>query len=388
MQNFKGAVWNHDKKQTLTGEALRNSLSGAPSGLSKTSLDASEKIYGSDIKSYSAAPQTPVQASIDKTVARETETSVGRMIQCNGKSVVPTVGVGRCVKIKGMDKLDGLYWVKTVTHHFDQSGQYHNVFQCCPLDVAYPGMRFRRSPITYLHCALVTDNNDPEDLGRVKVRVPWGGDDNTTWARVLTPDAGGDHGFYRVPDVDDEVLVGYEQGSPDAPLVLGCVYNGTDKPLQTAADSIKDGNNFLKQFKTKAGNEIQFDDTDGKEQIYISQKDGKTSLTLTLEPGSPTVIIKSEANITIDGGENIAVECGGDLTMKAGGAMKLQTDGGDIEIKSGGALKGQSTADLEMKAGANFKAQSGANLDVQGGAMVNIKGGGPIKIQGPLINLN
>ncbi|RKX23770.1 MAG: hypothetical protein DRP45_09715 [Candidatus Zixiibacteriota bacterium] len=387
MVNFDGAVWDPTKKEFLTGQKVRKDLPGAPSGLSTKSLDASDKVYGKSDSSFTTRAQTPIQSSIDKTALRDTEAAVGRMIECCGTSVDPAVGVGHCVKINGMGDIDGSYWVQKVTHYFDESGQYHNDFSCCPLDVAYPGIRSSRKSATHLHFTKVLDNNDPDNLGRVKVHVPWGTADETTWARVITPDAGADHGLYRIPDVDDEVLVGYDQGNPDRPVIIGSAYNSVDKPPLPNDECLADGTNFLKVFSTKSGNEIQFDDTEGKEQIHITQADGKTSITLTMEPGEPTVVIKSEGNISIGGDGNIAIESEGDMTLRAGGAMKIATDGGDIAIESGGALKQKASADIEVSAMANCKVKGTGNTDIEG-TMVNVKGNGVVKVQGSVIQLN
>jgi len=63
--------------------------------------------------------------------------------------------------------------------------------------------------------AIVTNNKDPDGLGRVKLKLPWMADAaESDWARVVTPMAGAGRGFYCLPEVDDEVLVAFEHGSP------------------------------------------------------------------------------------------------------------------------------------------------------------------------------
>ncbi len=80
---------------------------------------------------------------------------------------------------------------------------------------------------------IVTNNKYDEEFGiagAVKVRFPYISDtDESYWARVLTPMAGKDRGFYFLPEVDDEVLVAFEQGKLDHPYVLGALWNGVDK---------------------------------------------------------------------------------------------------------------------------------------------------------------
>lgn len=79
--------------------------------------------------------------------------------------------------------------------------------------------------------AVVTNIKDPDGVGRIKVKFPWlSGEDESAWARVLTPMAGEDRGFYFLPEVDDEVLVAFEHGDIAFPYILGSLWNGKDKP--------------------------------------------------------------------------------------------------------------------------------------------------------------
>jgi len=95
---------------------------------------------------------------------------------------------------------------------------------------------------------IVTNNKDPDGLGRVKATLPWMADQiETDWARVVTPMAGGSRGVYFLPEVDDEVLVAFEHGDPGSPYVLGGLWNGKDKP----PESNSDGKNDLRTIKSR-----------------------------------------------------------------------------------------------------------------------------------------
>ena len=79
--------------------------------------------------------------------------------------------------------------------------------------------------------ATVTDNKDPKGLARVRVRLPWqDGNQESYWARLAMPMAMSDRGVYFLPEVGDEVLVGFEKGHPTHPCVLGSLWNGQNKP--------------------------------------------------------------------------------------------------------------------------------------------------------------
>lgn len=190
---------------------------------------------------------------------------------------------------------------------------------------------------------VVTNNQDPDGMGRVKVRFPWlSEEDESHWARVATPMAGNERGLYFLPEVDDEVLVAFEHGLPDFPYVIGSLWNGKDKPPEENGD----GENNLRTIKSRSGHVIRLDDTDGSEKIEI--------------------IDKSESNsIVIDTASNA-------ITIKADGDITLESANGNVIIK------GQS---VELEATAqDVKAKASANMDLEAGGQCNVKGS--------VINLN
>lgn len=113
---------------------------------------------------------------------------------------------------------------------------------------------------------IVTNNKDPDSLGRVKVKIPRiSGEDESNWARVISFMAGKDYGAFYLPEVDDEVLVSFEHGDINIPYVIGSLWNGKDKPPLTN----EDGKNNLRVIKSRSGHIIRLDDTDGQEKIEI-----------------------------------------------------------------------------------------------------------------------
>ncbi len=183
---------------------------------------------------------------------------------------------------------------------------------------------------------IVTNNQDEDNLGRVKLRFPWLSDgDESFWARLAMPMAGAERGMFFLPDVDDEVLVAFEHGDINRPYVVGALWSGTDKP-PLAND---DGENNIKQIKTRSGHTITLNDTDGEETIEI--------------------IDKTESNkIIINSAENtITVESAGDLTLKApDGVMSLEAK--EVAIASTDAMT----------------IESGASLDVESSQAMTLKG--------------
>jgi type VI secretion system secreted protein VgrG len=345
-KEYQSAVFHYEQSATFDRDSKSVPLQSALSNLSKKSPDASDKIYKKSGFSVTVSAAADMQA-LDDAVSRDRGSALGRMIRAVGESNVPSVRVGRCVKITGMAELDGSYWVQQVTHTLDDSG-YSNRFVCSPLDMASPQPWAGDAPRVGLQTAIVVDNNDPEKLGRIKVKFPWSGADQTVWIRLATPYAGAERGWYSLPEVADEVLVGFEHGSPSLPVAFGALYNKNSK---TAPDMYnKDNNN--KVFVSRGGSQIFFSDEAGKETIRICTAKSKNSL--VMEMAGPSITIESAGDITIKGA-NITIDASKELLLKSG-------------------------ADLKAKAGANMANEASANCDIKASGQVNVKGA--------MINLN
>jgi uncharacterized protein involved in type VI secretion and phage assembly len=138
---------------------------------------------------------------------------------------------------------------------------------------------------------IVTNNKDPNKMGRVKLKFPWLSDSNEThWVRIATLMSGGQRGSFFLPEVDDEVLVAFEHGDLNSPFVIGCLWNGKDKPPETN----NDGKNNIRKIKSRSGHEIVFDDTDQKEKVEIKTNAGP-KITLDDASGKEKVEIQSKA---------------------------------------------------------------------------------------------
>lgn len=186
---------------------------------------------------------------------------------------------------------------------------------------------------------IVTNNHDPEGQGRVKVKFPWLTDsDESYWARVATFMAGKERGAFFLPEVGDEVLVGFDHGDIDSPYVLGALWNGVDTPPETNAD----GKNNIRKIKSRSGHQIIFDDTSGSEKIEIETKAGH-KIVLDDTSGSEKIEIKDKTennSITIDSVQKAIA-----ITSQ----MKLSIKAQAIEIESGGMMSIKSSATLTIQ---------------------------------------
>lgn len=183
---------------------------------------------------------------------------------------------------------------------------------------------------------IVTNNQDPDKLARVKVKFPWlSQDDESYWARIAAPMAGKERGIYFLPEVDDEVLVVFEQGDLRFPYIIGALWNGKDTP----PTNNEDGKNNLRMIKSRSGHTIRLNDEEGKEKIEIIDKSGKNSFAIDTANNAITITSDRDINLTA-----------------TQGTIKLEAQ------------------KLEFKSSAQSKIEAGAGMDIKASGTMNLKG--------------
>lgn len=189
-----------------------------------------------------------------------------------------------------------------------------------------------REGIMGVAVAVVTNNQDPDGEGRIKVKYPWRNtEDESFWVRGMTFMGGKQMGGYFLPEVNDEVLVAFENGDIDHPFVLGSVWSTKMKPPEANSD----GKNNIRMIKSRSGHKIILDDKDGNEKIEIKDKSEKN--VITIDTKSNTITITSAKDIKLE--------------AKQG---KISLEAMQIETKSQAATKIEAGATMEVKASANM----------------------------------
>ena len=203
------------------------------------------------------------------------------------------------------------------------------------------GDRSTDSKINGVVIGIVTNNKDPEGLGRVRVKFPWLSDeDESNWARVASLMAGKDRGIFILPEIDDEVLVVFEHGNINMPYIIGSLWNGKDLPPETNSD----GKNDIRMMKSRSGHVIRIDDTDGNEKIEIVDKTEKNM-------------------ITIDTKDNkISIMSDKDIEMSAPNG-KIAINAMDVEIRSSASTKIEASAGMDVEASGNMNVK-GATINL------------------------
>ncbi|WP_026425196.1 VgrG-related protein [Actinokineospora inagensis] len=191
---------------------------------------------------------------------------------------------------------------------------------------------------------VVSDVRDPDKLGRVKLTFPWLSDDYTsTWARMTEWGAGKARGAMMLPEVGDEVLVGFEHGDFDAPFVLGSLHNGKDTVPQFSKPVVDGGSGEIavRGFVSRKAHKVEFVEADG---ITVATGDGKCVVKLDQTAGSieitsaKTITVKAPNGITVDAGQGPLELTGQTVKVKA--ATEFSAEGATV------AVKGQGQAEL------------------------------------------
>lgn len=214
----------------------------------------------------------------------------------------------------------------------------------------------------------VTNNHDPDNLGRVKLSFPWmSSSAESGWARVVTPLAGDNFGLYCLPEVGDEVLVMFERGDMNHPFVIGSLWH--EKAIPPADN--QDGKNNLRMLKSRSGHLVQLDDTADQERIVIQDKSGKNQIVIDTQQNTISITAEKDLKITTKG--KISMQADGDialrcdnLTVDAKGKLELLADQ-DAQV-------GCASFKVDAQQQASMKASQSIGIDCMAGVRINQDG--------------
>jgi len=191
---------------------------------------------------------------------------------------------------------------------------------------------------------VVEDLEDPEKLGRVRVKIPHLGDTMSDWAYLVTPMAGKDRGLFFRPEKGDQVLVAHAQGDPRFPYILGSMWSKSDPP---PPDDGKPADNNWRFIKSRSGHIVRLDDTSNKEKIEILDESG--SLKITLDSANKKI--------------------------------QITNDSGDVEVTS-------SSGNVNVSASGGQIKVSGLTVEVSAQSSLTLKSSGTLTIQGTMVQIN
>lgn len=333
--------WDPKTKTEISGSAT-HSQAAPQIGESRSGADLAANAFGSGQRIVVNWPVTS-QAEAETVAQAIYDEISGSFIEAEGRCFgAPKLKAGTTVELTALgQKFGGKYFVTSATHIYSADGDYHTEFS---VHGRRPATLYRllvdeldeaASHWSGVVTAVVTNNKDDQDQGRVKLKYPWlAGDVESDWARVIGAGAGDERGFYCLPEVNDEVLIAFEHGDVNRPLVLGGLWNGVDKPATPIGEAVKDGKVRTRVFKTRSGHSLTFVD-ESEAQVRLETAGGHTFLlddenTLVELQTAGGIVFKlddSDGSVTLKCKGKLAVEAQQEISLKAGSDLKLEATG-------------------------------------------------------------
>lgn len=373
-------AWDPKTKQPIVGRASNGRLApktGIPqSGGQMASQFGSAKVY---------VVNRPVesQAEADAMAKAVYDELDGAFVQAEGACLGdPAIKPGMTVKMATLgQRLSGQYYVTSATHSVSAEEGYITAFVVSGRQtnslLELVQAKGDGPSVANVVVGVVTNNTDPDGLGRVKVKFPWLADDESWWARIASPMAGANRGLYFLPEIDDEVLVSFEHGDVTRPFILGALWNGKDKPPKANSEVVGGSKVNQRVIKTRAGHVITLDDTDGSEKISIVDKTGKNKI--EIDSASNKITVEADGDIAISSAQsNISVEAQGNVSIKAQQNVEVQSQA-NATVKAQGNASVEATGNLDLKGMA-------VNIKAQG--TMSVEATGPLTIKGAIVNIN
>ena len=330
-----------------------------------------------------ALPRISNESELINYMGRKQAAETAETHYITAESQVPTLRVGSVVslyssfleRVGNISKESlGNFIIIEITHEVSQGSYYKNRFKAIPATIkALPSPKVRM-PLAETQMATVLSNADPQGKGRVRVRMNWQTNGmQTGWVRVMTPDGGSsddvksNRGFVFIPEVGDQVLLGFRHGDPARPYVMGSLFNGVTGSGGFAA-------NHKKSLTTRSGSTVTFDDTahtillqtTRANKIFIDELNG------TITISSAEEVNVNTKNVNINASENMNVNVGKNFTMQVGEDSNVTT-GGNTNLNVHGGMTTDITKDVISQVSGNIDSHIDGYLNIisEGNTMVN-----------------
>ncbi|HVS06196.1 MAG TPA: VgrG-related protein [Candidatus Dormibacteraeota bacterium] len=373
IKDVKVRGWDPVQKQAVIGSA--NSGTVATDSLQDDPSKLANKFGGATFTAVNR-PLTQ-QAEVDGAAASIAESISSAFAEADGlANGNPKLKAGTTISVGVVgDEFSGKYTLTSARHIFGEQGyrthfvisgrQDRSLLGLASLGSSNGHASAGGAPINGVVVALVTDNNDPNNAARVKLKFPWL-DDNyeSDWARITQLGAGPDSGAHFIPEVNDEVLVAFEFGDIRRPYVIGSLHNGQDKP-KLGNGLFDNGKVKRRGFISRKGHQFIFFDDPNKAGMAFISSDGK--LKISLNETNSEIHIESQGKIHVESQKDMIFESQANLNLKAGQGLKVEAGTNlDMKASSGATLDGG--GQLEVKASGQLKV-TGAMVDVNSGAL-------------------
>jgi uncharacterized protein involved in type VI secretion and phage assembly len=331
--------------------------------------DLSSKAYELNdtiFKTRSLTP-TPVNANMFLDVDDSQKSARGskavEVFTVSGNTTVPFLYIG-CVadiEMRKPDSNETSYFTKLmmteVSHEVNARGYYTGSFEAIAEGTGFMPKPDFVIPKAEPQVATVISNIDPLNQGRIQVQFDWQLNDTTHFIRMMSPDAGGtdvisqNRGFVAVPEIGDQVMVGFEYHNPDFPFAMGGMFHG-GVGLGGGMD------NRVKSLQTRSGHRLVFTED---ESILLTDKSGNE---LKFDTEGSNINITAPETITIKS-KNLKFDIEENIETKAGKNMDTNV-GENIKIIAKQEISQDSGKKTIINAGTNTEISAKAHLDLYG----------------------
>ena len=327
-QGFSGLTYDAEKGESIQHNAQEIQTEWKENALQAVAVQASKQLFGNAPKSVFSGSEKSQE--LEEMLLKEKENRES-LIWVRGRSRDSRLKNGSRAKLTDINgRAMETYRIVEIRHYYN-GDEYYNEFVGVS-DVLHPPYQNSGAfPKSHEQMGRVVENADPLGLGRVRVQMVWqeAGSEKTPWIRLLQPHSGSGKGFYFVPEIGEEVLVGFQGGNAEKPYVIGTQYNGKEK------SGYADKENNIKAVHTRSGHKLVFTED---ESILITDKSGNeilldtkgSNITITA-PETMTLNAKNlninvSQNMTTNVGNNMITNVTNDTTISIGGNHQIDIE--------------------------------------------------------------
>lgn len=312
--------WDPSSKQPIIGKATTSKIHPAVN-VGGSGGDVSKSGVSASIMTETHYPVMS-QGEADAIAQSILDEVNGHFIEADGRcDGNPSIVAGTKLSVDNLGKqFSGSYQITSARHVYSTEG-YHvdfivsgaRPFQLADLTTGASLAATDTTRWSGFYPAIVTDNDDPDKMGRVKLKYPWFNENlESGWARVAMAGAGSERGIHWLPEINDEVLVAFGHGDFNQPYVIGGLYNGVDKEAQQKA--VRSGKVEDRVMRTRIGHRLSMQDQSGDQRLQVMDNFEKNRFTQYANKPK-TYIGSSVGDMKIQAGDEIKKEAGGNYRV-------------------------------------------------------------------------